>query len=91
MPPWWVYHGRERSDQHLAVSQDSHFVGAVPDVLKSHIATTSSLKLTLSGACYRTARRGRASIFTVLVSFHHFACLSCRSPGRRPEFHGCRC
>ena len=39
----------------------------------------------LSGACYRTARRGRASFFPGLVrflTFPPFACLSCRSPGR---------
>ena len=47
----------------------------------------------LSGACYRTARRGRASFFPELVrllTFPPFACLSCRSPGRRPELQGCR-
>lgn len=41
----------------------------------------------------RTAIRGRASFFPELVrllTFPPFACLSCRSPGRRPELQGCR-
>lgn len=52
-----------------------------PDRAIDYIAK-AALMLTLSGACYRTARRGRASFFPELVRYPPFACLSCRSPGR---------
>ena len=68
MPPWWVYknHG-ERSDLRLALfsclsylATDSICVGLVSDFAITLSRLLLPWSLILSGACYRTARRGRA-------------------------------
>ena len=88
MPPWWVYQKTGSG----ATSVWPFYVVLIVWVLcqtgQSHFTATPALNLTLSGACYRTARRGRASIFPVLVRFPPFACLSCRSPGLDLSFKG---
>ena len=67
MPPWWVYknHG-ERSDHRqarfLCISPCKRFdcVGAVSDAFNHTVPLVAALGARLSGASYRTARRGRA-------------------------------
>ena len=98
MPPWWVYknHG-ERSDLRLAlflfVLSCNGFDLCGVSVRLLAITLSRLLlpwSLILSGACYRTARGVEPNSFAVKLRSHQFACLSCRSPGRRPERLRCR-
>ena len=99
MPPWWVYknHG-ERSDLRLAlflfVLSCNGFDLCGVSVRLLAITLSRLLlpwSLILSGACYRTERDGvEPNSFAVKLRSHQFACLSCRSPGRRPERLRCR-
>ena len=78
----------ERSDQHQAVCMLLRFCGCCARPWQSRFTATAAFTLTLSGTLLVNVRPGRASFFPELVRFPPLACLSCRSPGRRPESQG---
>lgn len=78
----------ERSDQHQAVRMLLRFCGCCARPWQSRLTATAAFTLTLSGTLLVNVRPGRASFFPELVRFPPLACLSCRSPGRRPESQG---
>lgn len=81
MPPWWVHQETGNGVTSVRPFGAFRFCGCSARP-RNHYIAEATLMLTLSSACYRTARRGRASFFPELVRFPPFACLSCRSPGR---------
>ena len=100
MPPWWVYknHG-ERSDLRLAfffsclsyLATDSICVGLVSDFSQSHFPAYCCLGRSFYQVLVIVQRDGvEPNSFAVKLRSHQFACLSCRSPGRRPERLRCR-
>lgn len=70
MPPWWVH---QKTGAERPASGRSFWVLIVwvsCQTLAITLHRNYYLVTHLSGACYRTARRGRASFFPELVRFH---------------------
>lgn len=98
MPPWWVYknHG-ERSDLRqalfLCVSPCKGLIVWVScsTFLQSHATAYYCLSRSFYQVLVIVQRDGvEPNSFAVKLRSHQFACLSCRSPGRRPERLRCR-
>ena len=98
MPPWWVYknHG-ERSDLRLALflfvlsCNGFDLCGLVSDFSQSHFPAYCCLGRSFYQVLVIVQRDGvEPNSFAVKLRSHQFACLSCRSPGRRPERLRCR-
>jgi len=90
MPPWWVYQktGAERPASGRSVWVLILWVSRQTLAITLH--REYCLVAHLSGASCVLRDGVELNSFAVKLRFHHFACLSCRSPGRRPELQGCR-